>query len=332
MSDTPSFSVLTQPVASLPKQLAKRVLKVVGLRKSSPKYGGHPAVTRSLVEGLATLGATFNYNPAKLDELHDIVVVLSSIGALRQAIRLKKQGRIRRLLAGPNLVVLPTDFDGIATSPEIDTYILNSPWTQNMYELVAPTLKGRVRLFPSGVDAKWWWDGPRAHRADHMLFYEKRPPRRLYDACTAVARAAGFNVDVVQYGSYTVEDFRARLHNSGVLVHWAEQESQGISNLEAWSANVPTLIWDPGSFLWQGANYDSCSCPYLSRATGRSFRDVSEFESLLREGGADRSRYTPRQWVLDNLTDARSAQLMLEIVAGRPSKLPLESTAVPWEK
>lgn len=326
MSDSvPPFSIITHPVASLPRRLAKAALKAVGHGRPAPKYGGHPAVTRSLIEGLTTLGATFNYNPATLDGLHDVVVVPGGIQALRQAIRLKKQGRIRRLLAGPNLVVLPTDFDGLITSPEIDTYVLNSPWTQNMYELVAPSLKGRVRLFPSGVDADWWWDGPRAHRADHMLFYNKRPPQRLYDACADVAREAGFTVDVVQYGSYTVEDYRARLHRSSVLVHWAEQESQGISTLEAWAADVPTLIWDPRSFMWQGVNYDSCSCPYLSRATGRSFRDASEFEALLREGAADRSRYAPRQWVLDNLTDARSAQLMLDIVAGRPSKLPLES-------
>ena len=81
---------------------------------SHPRYRGHFAVTRSLVEGLEKIGADLNYNPTKLSQLADTVIVLANVHALRQAIRLKQEGKIHRLFAGPNVVYFSSDFGSIA--------------------------------------------------------------------------------------------------------------------------------------------------------------------------------------------------------------------------
>lgn len=315
----PLLTVLTDPIPSFLRPLKQVAVfsakKLLGRKiLPPPKYTGHFAVTRSLVEGLGQLGIDFNYNPRSLSAVGECVVVLANIAALRQAIRLKQRGVIKKLFAGPNLVVLPTDHHRIVESPSIDTYLLNSPWTQEMYELVSPSLRGRTAIFPSGVDADWWWDGPRCHQPRRLLFYRKRPPAKLYAECLNLAAKYHYEVEEIYYGHYTVEQYRNRLHHAGALVHWAEQESQGISMLEAWAADVPTLVWNPGSFLWDGCNYDSSSSPYLSPNTGATFQNSESFEKLLAQGLASRSLYQPREWVLNRLTDRKSAETLLRLL------------------
>jgi hypothetical protein len=322
------LTILTQSVPShfgrLLRRLKKPTRQWLGM-PPPPRYGGHFAVTRSLVEGLTRLGVDYNYNPTSITAVHDTVVVLSGLDALRQAIHLRRTGRISRLLAGPNLVVLPTDEDGLVTSPHIDIYLLNSPWTQQVYEQVSPSLRGRTRIFPSGVDTDWWWDEARAHQPRRMLFYNKRPPAALYRRCQQLAGRYGFEVNTINYGHYRREDYRQQLHRTGVLVHWAEQESQGISLLEAWAADVPTLVWNPGSYLWQGKNFDSHSSPYLSDATGATFHDAASFERLLVDGFADRERYRARKWAVNNLSDTLSAGILLTLVQEVSARTPRAS-------
>ncbi len=311
------LTILTQSVPShfgrLLRRLKKPARQWLGMAPP-PRYGGHFAVTRSLVEGLTRLGVDYNYNPSSITAVHDTVVVLSGLDALRQAIHLRRTGRISRLLAGPNLVVLPTDEGGLMTSPHIDICLVNSLWTQTLYERLSPSLVGRTRIFPSGVDAAWWWDGLRSHQPRRMLFYHKHPPKALYSQCKELAVRYGFEVDTIYYGQYKVEDYRRILHQTGVLVHWAQSESQGISMLEAWAADVPTLVWNPRTFCWKGCRYDSDSSPYLTEATGATFDDEKSFQKLLVEGYAERCRYSPRAWLLQHLTDAASAGVLLAVI------------------
>src|SRR5437588_11108449 len=112
-----------------------------------PAYSGHFPVTRSAVEGLKRIGADFNYNPGWVSRVGPVVAVLSDLRALEQAIRWKDAGRIRRLLAGPNLVVLPSDNPDLITAPAIDLYLVNSDWTYQAYGADAPMLKGRLAVW-----------------------------------------------------------------------------------------------------------------------------------------------------------------------------------------
>ena len=61
-----------------------------------PIYGGHQAVTRSLISGLDKINVEYNYNPRRISDLNENVIVLTDINALSQLIRLKRKGRINR--------------------------------------------------------------------------------------------------------------------------------------------------------------------------------------------------------------------------------------------
>ena len=143
MHMTPKLTILTDPMPwgrEFLHEGSRRIARVVrdALRPNRqyfyhPKYRGHFAVTRSLVEGLRNTGASFNYNPRYPWQLADTVIVLAGVSTLRQAIRLKKQGKIKKLFAGPNIVVFSSDNDSILAAPEVDAAITPSDFVIDLY-------------------------------------------------------------------------------------------------------------------------------------------------------------------------------------------------------
>ena len=75
---------------------------------------GPQAVLDSLCKGLDELNIDYTLNPKTVS---DTVVVLQNTNALQMAIDLKKQGKIKQLLAGPNIVITPKDANGILENP-----------------------------------------------------------------------------------------------------------------------------------------------------------------------------------------------------------------------
>ncbi len=313
------FTVLTNTVPPFRSigytflRIAKRLLNRKPLNNLFPKYGGHPAVTRSLIEGLTKIGADFNYNPKRLSDMAETVVVLGYVPALKQAISLKRQGRIKKLIAGPSLLIMPDQYKGIIASPEVDICLVPSNFVIDIYERISPTLKGRTLSWPSGVDTQYWRPVGEKNKKK-ILFYFKRPPTQLFDQCINYCKQLGLEADILYYGKYTINEYKDLLNTYAYLVHFVDQESQGISLLEAWSMDVPTLVWNPEYFTYQDRFvYPSSSSPYLTPNTGRFFRNIDEFKRLFVNGYPFLPEANPRQWVVNNMSDEVSAALLLEI-------------------
>lgn len=278
------------------------------------KYGGHYAVTRSLIEGLQRVGADFTYNPRWPGEVGETVVVLAGVDALRQAIEWKRRKRIRRLLAGPNLMVFSTEFDGILGSPEIDVCLVPSEWVKVAYEEDLPILKGRIRTWWAGVDENFW-KGPSKNerRGRSVLVYKKNAPKDLCASVDRLLRAHNWLPTWVTYGQYSVEEYRDVLSNSYFGIFLSQNESQGIALAEAWSMDMPTLVWNPRQLEYRGRHYSIASaCPYLSPATGWDWADEALLASLLSNVQNRIASCEPRRWVLKHMTDEISARLLLE--------------------
>lgn len=277
------------------------------------KYGGHYGVTRSLIEGLQKIGADFNYNPKHIREYAENVIVLSSIEALKQAIELKKYGKIIKLLAGPNLLVNADDEDCILASDEIDICIVPSNWSAKVYEIENPDLTGRIKYWPAGVDESFW-EPINNKKTKNVILYWKRPDINLFHQVENKLLQFGYNPIKLIYGKYTVSEYKNLLESCCFLVHFVDQESQGISLLEAWSMNVPTLVWNPGqSGIIKYYHSNISSAPYLTDETGLFFNDIAKFQYILENITEYASKFEPRKWVLNNLTDVHSAKKLLSI-------------------
>src|SRR5258705_13578830 len=129
----PFLSVLTEPKPERPKRIAaikSSILKPVRyylkgkILPNAKKYGGHNAVTRSLLDGLEKIGATYNYNETKEEKIYENVMLLSGIEKLKEALYLKKNGKIKLLLVGPNIVDHVLDYDNIVADPLVDYFVV----------------------------------------------------------------------------------------------------------------------------------------------------------------------------------------------------------------
>lgn len=278
-------------------------------------YGGHYAVSRSLMEGLYKMGYTnFNYNPSSITEVGDVVLVIADIYALKQAIKWKKQGRIKKLIAGPNLCILPTEYPEIS-SEWIDRYITHSQWCVDYFVDLCPCLKNKMEIWPAGVDEVFWSPNKEVERnGKKIVFFKKRPEKTLYEKCYKIAQENGFEVIELIRGGYTLDEYNLILAKADFLVHFVEQESQGISLSEAWSMNVPTMVWNPGYWHYQLMNIKSSSAPLMNDKMGKFFRDENEFEELFKKQFFDSSLYSARENLINNYTDTKSAEIFLNIV------------------
>ena len=329
----PAFTVLTSPIPSATERLYTQV-RAIGRRVLKPgtpglagsPYPGHFALVRSVVEGLREIRADFNFNPSSFSALARVVYAPAN-EALQQAAALKRRGAIDFLAAGPVNALFPDDSDGIIQLPEIDVLIVPSEWTINLYH-DAPALPPKCRICPCGVDERTW--APSGRTKDRTaVVYWKSGDERFCEDVEAMVRRSGLEPLRVrsrhgEHNIFTPETLRAMLDRSVLAVFLSTFETQGIALAEAWSMNVPTVVWDPqGDAEWRGRHFKSdSSAPYLTPATGIATRDGAGIEPAIRQALATLGGFRPREWVLENMTDAICSRTLYELImraAGTPA-------------
>lgn len=270
--------------------------------------GGHYGVTRSLVAGLRQIGARFAYSPELKNTTARIAIVLSGNSDLKSAIEWRQRGGCQLLLAGPNVVELPRDSDGILLSAGIDKIVVASDKVRLQYERIAPELNGRIWVWPAGVDENYW--KPRGRRVrDTVLIYNKRMPE-LALRLEKMMRERGYRCDTITYGGhrnnkYRPYEFRAALDRARLCIFLSLDEPQGLAASEAWSMDVPT-------FAFRAPRYEKIeTLPYMSSATGVYWSSESEIAALVADYSAE--RFQPRKWVIEHMTDVVCAKKLLQL-------------------
>jgi len=321
----PAFTVLTAPIRSAPHRMylqlrgiGRRILKPGTPGLTGSAYPGHYALVRSVVEGLRQTGADFNFNPASFSQLARVVYAPAN-EALLQAAALKRRGAVDYLVAGPTNALFVDDCDNILQMAEIDLVIVPSEWTINFYKEV-PAVVRKSRVCPVGIDAGLW-KPTGTKREPAAVVYWKSGDEAFCEEVEAIVRRCGLEPLRVTsrhgvHNIFTPADLRAMLDRSVVAVFLSTFETQGIALAEAWSMNVPTVVWDPqGDAEWRGRHFTSgSSAPYLTPATGIAARDTAGLEPAIRQALAGLAGFEPREWVLANMTDAICSRKLYELI------------------
>lgn len=278
------------------------------------KLGGHPAVTKSLINGLSRLGVGYNHNPVSQNTIHETVVVLSDVEALKKCIELKKQGKIKTLFAGPNMVVHADDNNCIMGSKEIDRLLIPSEWVKIAYERECAKTKGKIYIWPSGVDEDNWKPLLNKEKSNKILLYKKIDskdlPKGFYNNIYEVIKKKGYDTIELQYGEYTSREFMNALNECRAMVYVSKTESQGLALLESWAMNVPTLVWESGVKMISGRKYKITStAPYLTEETGMFWKSTDDLGTQLNI--IEDTKIKPRRWVEKNMTDAITCKKLL---------------------
>jgi hypothetical protein len=309
------ITILTEPSFIFFYQLKKNIkhfIKKKLLGQYIPEYAGHYAVVRSLLDGFKKINQEYNYNPTKISNISEHVHVLAGVNTLKSAIALKQKGKIKRLTAGPNIVILSDDENGIVGAKEIDRYFVNSDWTISAYLLNNPKLINKIDKWAAGINPKQWNIKKIKTDKPVAIFYKKRPEHYIYESCKNKAIEHGFEVTEIVCGSFTHQDFKNVLQKAAIVAYFVEQESQGIALQEIWATNTPTFVWNPGIWMYKNVNYACTSSPYLTNKTGDFFKTDKDFNILIQTPLSQ--NYEPRKWVLENMTDEICAKNFIEKV------------------
>lgn len=269
-------------------------------------------VRESLINGLSLLGFPFNVNPP-LNQVGDVVAVISGVNNLRTAMQWKSSGKISCLVGGPNIMNSPKEFNYLFAQKELDACLVPSYWIQVAYEEDAPSLKGRIRLWFSGIDTNYW--KPSQSNKTKVLVYWKTEPESFCQQIENLLHKYGYETIRMRYGLYTQEAYRNALNQSQFAVFITRSESQGIALAESWAMDVPTLNFDPGSLTYRGKVYSIVSsCPYLSENTGKTWKEIGDLEALLQNNKVISQSFNARNWILQNMTNQASAIQLLNII------------------
>lgn len=283
------------------------------LRSIFAKSRGPQAVLQSLTKGLNELNYIFKLNPARRDiKKADTVIVNSSIDALSWAIAAKSSGEIKKLIAGPNLVVSPLDEDSILCNQSIDLIIVPSQWVKDFYISLAPEIADKIFVWPAGVDVP---DFGLAERVE-ILLYVKNTADDLLSFIEKQLKNQGFLYKKLVYGNFKKDEYFKALNRSQAMIYISNSESQGLALFEAWARNVPTMAWSRGYFEYGKFNWKNknISAPYMTDQTGEIFTGAGDFNNVLYKFLRKIKIYAPRDFVLNDFTNIRCAEKLLRII------------------
>ncbi len=322
--------VLTRPPFFWSKERFKDIIKKIIYRKRGPS-----AVIEGLQEGLREI-AHFGSIPVLFDpkikniKETDIVHVLKGHETLRFCIDLKRAGKIKKLVAGPLIVVAPEEQNSIIADDAIDLILLPSKWPRDYYISRFPKLESRIKIWASGVkdpfaklgsssDKESNPDNKAASQTNNKPFviYDKIPGEAHAVDISNRLQAKNIQTKVFTYGSFDQRDFFSALDNSAGMIYLSLSESQGLALQEAWIRDVPTFVvknntWYHKTDTWSD---EQINAPYLTSETGLFFKDPDDLEKIINQYRESKISFNPRQYCLTKFTNTESAKTYLQIVS-----------------
>jgi glycosyltransferase involved in cell wall biosynthesis len=175
-------------------------------------------------------------------------------------------------------------------------------------------LKGWVLCWHGGIDSRNWQPSTETKDRDNVLIYWKTEPEEFCENVVELVRGLRTNPAVIRYGKYNVREYKEQLDKSRFAIFISRSESQGIALAEAWSMNVPTLVFDPGNLFFTGRTiYNVSACPYLTNETGLAWKNLDELKRMITDKNLLKA-FAPREYVLRQFTDEYSAKQLIRVL------------------
>lgn len=276
----------------------------------------------NLCKGFDLLKVDYIINlPFHKIEINDRIITL---GIGKSA--LKGYTKSNKVIAGIGLMTHPANWPNLFKDFPIAIYLQHSEWTAAIYNRWYG--ENHCKIWPAGIDTNFWKPTENLARK-HILLYVKflwnkeENETRLLSPIELFLKENQVSYKLIKYGSYSLTDYKELLQESLGMIFLCEHESQGLAYQEAMSMNVPILAWNKG--IWLDSNrFDwgekdlvpASSVPYFNEKCGEKFSDFSSFKSMFNHfyKKSMNNEYSPRNYVVENLSLEKSASKMLEII------------------
>ena len=191
--------------------------------------------------------------------------------------------------------------------------IAPSQWNKDFYKTKWYLPDEKVGVWPVGIDIP---NNVRNVMYDCLLYYKRRSAEEL-EIVEKFLKKKKLTYKILQYGSYTEEEFLALANQANFCFLLNGTESQGIAVQQIMSLGVPLFVWDVETWDDMGSQWSvpASSVPYWDKRCGEKFykktmlsRTFTKFNKKLKEGG-----YDPKSYVKENLSLERSAEILLDL-------------------
>jgi hypothetical protein len=192
---------------------------------------------------------------------------------------------------------------------------------RELYRTSGAHLVEKTRVCPSGVDTEVWKPSGR-DRESQIIVYWKSGDENFVEEVEAIIESRVLEPVRIRYGHYSTTEYKELLDSSVFGVFLSSFETQGLALAEAWSMDVPTLVWEPrGEASYRGRSFTAgSSAPYISDATGMTWASPTDFAGVLDHAIRHRQAFRPREWVLGHMTDASCAAYLLNTIKSEATR------------
>ncbi len=208
-------------------------------------------------------------------------------------------------------------------------YNVLSEWNQNIQELhIHPEHKTQLVQIPFAIDTNLFYDASSFEKNIDCIVYIKHRNQSIINMVLEIVNKYNLNIKVFNYErQYLEKDYIDALKHSKFIIGIAGHESQGFWYLEAFSMNVPILSLDVSNMLFEVNKQDipvysklqylhelpATSVPYIDNRCGIVLKDYDLFESKLLLMLQEYQIFSPRLYILENLSPEKCMERLLLI-------------------
>ena len=282
-------------------------------------------VVGNFLHGLDILGIAYEYNrPTLLTKTSGKVI---SFGLGMQGLEgVSRRAPVIAAIGFPH----PQELPELCERYNIRKFLQHSQWVLDLAKSAKIYDDTIFDLWSAGIDTAEWRPNERPAKKDiDVLIYIKihwdkeRTHAELLRPIRDFLTAGGHSSAEITYGAYTNDDYKSQLSRAKTMIFLSAHESQGIAYQECLSSGVPIFAWDQGLWLdpvrlkYGHSVVPATSVPFFDERCGARFRDIIEFKKGFGDffDLARRDGYSPRDYVLENLTIEKSTRRMLELHA-----------------
>lgn len=301
-----------------PRHVARRVIR------GRPPVGGVRRVFLNLLAGVRRLEVPVRVNDYRYAARHPD----EAIGIVGKPQVLAARRWENPILFGPGGYNHPCDDPDLVKRLPVRRVLVGCTWMREMFE---PCYGDVVEVWPAGIETDRWQPVSGGSKDIDVLVYDKvrwerdrYEPELIRPIVESLARRR-LRVEILRYGSYREEAYRALLRRSRSMVFLCEHETQGFAYLQALSSGVPILAWDRGG-PWRDPSYypnrvrfePVTSVPYWDERCGIKFAHAPRFAECLDAFlcGVQQGTFDPRTYVVETLSLEGCARRYVDHLAG----------------
>lgn len=294
-----------------------------GLRRivrGKQRPGGVMIVALNLIKGLQKIGQPYRINDFAYIKKHpgEIACIIGKPHVLFD----RKWNN--PVIFGAGIYSHPIECpDLFIQYPNVKRILVPGEWMRVMFE---PYYHNKVAAWPTGIDTDKWSADIKQEPEFDFLIYDKvrwehdRFEGELINPICSLLDKHHLTYQFIRYGSYNSADLKQKLDRCKAVIFLCEHETQGLAYQQILSTGTPILAWDRGGD-WQDPYYyphkvkfePVSSVPYWDERCGVKFTGTYDFEQQLQLFLRSMPDFSPRDYILENLSLEICAQKYLEI-------------------